>query len=353
MARSCRTSPFRFSLFVLLALSAACAVRQRVGPPSWDFAVEPAAVVTNASMRGLSVVDAQVAWASGTGGAVLRTTDGGQSWQARPVAGADSLDFRDIEAFDSLTAYVLSAGPDGRIYKTVDGGVSWRLEFRNEVPGAFFDCFDFFDRDRGIAMSDPVAGQFLLITRNDSASWVEVGRPPADSAEAAIAASGTCLMIAGERVYFATGGGSFGRVFRSEDRGRSWEATITPVAAGVASAGIFSLAFRDGTNGIALGGDFERPTEAARLALTLDGGRTWRVAGKTAYVSGAAWSPSGQSLLAVGPAGTRLSRDRGLTWQQLDSLEYNAVQFAGETVAYAVGPRGRIAKLLRRWNVTE
>lgn len=319
--------------------------------PLSDFSVEPLATATGASLRGLSVVDAQVAWASGTGGSVLRTTDAGQTWQARPVQGADSLDFRDIEAFDSLTAYVLSAGEDGRIYKTVDGGLNWQLEFRNQVPGAFFDCFDFFDRDHGIAMSDPVDGQFLLVARDDSARWVtlpDATLPAADSAEAAFAASGSCLTVAGERVYLGTGGAQYARVFWSGDRGRNWQASITPVQAGAPSAGIFSLAFRDAANGVALGGDYQRPLEEARLALTADAGRTWRVAGETAYVSGAAWSPSGQSLLAVGPAGTRFSRDRGLTWERLDTLEYNAVQFAGEAVAYAVGPRGRMAKLLRR-----
>ena len=311
----------------------------------------PLATASNASMRGLSVVDAQIAWASGTGGSVLRTTDGGRTWLARPVRDADSLDLRDIEAFDSLTAYVLSAGVDGRIYRTEDGGLNWALEFRNQVPGAFFDCFDFFDRDHGIAMSDPVDGHFLLLARDDSARWLvlpQAERPAADSAEAAFAANGSCLTITGERAYLATGGGDYARVFRSEDRGQSWHATITPVPAGSASAGIFALAFRDQDNGVAMGGDYQRPLEEARLALTADGGRTWRVAGKTSYTSGAAWSPGGQSLLAVGTSGTRLSRDRGLTWTRLDSLEYNAVQFADEYIAYAVGPRGRIAKLLRR-----
>jgi photosystem II stability/assembly factor-like uncharacterized protein len=340
----------RVVFLVLLASAAACAVRAR-HVPSWSFYVQPLTTASTASMRGLSVVDAQVAWASGTGGSVLRTTDGGVTWQARPVLAADSLDFRDIEAFDSLTAYVLSAGEDGRIYKTVDGGRSWTLEFRNQVAGAFFDCFDFFDRDHGIAMSDPVDGRYLLVARNDSAQWVALPvaeRPQADSAEAAFAASGTCLNIAGERVYLATGGGEHARVFWSEDRGKTWHATITPVPAGVASAGIFALAFRDQHNGVAIGGDYQQPAQDARLALTMDGGLTWRVAGQTSYASGAAWSPNGESLIAVGTSGTRLSRDRGLTWTRVDSLEYNAVQFADENTAYAVGPRGRIAKLLRQ-----
>ena len=44
-----------------------------------------------------------------------------------------TLDFRDIDAVDERTAYVLSIG-DGdasRIYKTTDGGRTWTLQFRN------------------------------------------------------------------------------------------------------------------------------------------------------------------------------------------------------------------------------
>ena len=301
-------------------------------------------------MRGLSVVDPRIVWASGSGGVVLRSVDGGATWQLRKVPDADSLDFRDIEAFDSLTAFVLSAGEDGRIYQTSDGGVTWRQQFRNQTRGAFFDCFAFFSRTSGIAMSDPVEGRFLLLTYADT-TWAPLApaiRPAADSAEAAFASSGTCVTIAGERAYFATGGGESARVFWSNDKGATWNASATPVPAGSSSAGIFSLAFRDQDNGVAIGGDYQKPTQEARLALTTDGGLTWRVAGKTSYVSGAAWSGSGAALLAVGTSGTRLSRDRGLTWTALDSLEYNAVQFAGEEIAYAVGPRGRIAKLLKR-----
>lgn len=334
---------------VTSCLLLACALPQPAAGPG-DWRVQPLASGTNASMRGVSVVDERVAWASGTAGTVLRTTDGGVSWRTVSVPAADSLDFRDIEAFDSLTAYVLSAGPDGRIYYTNDGGAVWTLQYRHVLEGAFFDCFDFYDRNAGLAMSDPVDGRYLLVATRDGRSWSErpaSARPAALPGEAAFAASGTCLTIAGERAYIASGGGSQARVFWSDDRGQSWQPVNTPVAAGTSSAGIFALAFRDQNHGIAIGGDYQQPWQDAVAAVTSDGGRSWKPAGRTGYVSGAAWSASGASLIAVGPAGTRVSADQGLSWRVIDSVEYNAVQLANENIAFAVGPRGRIAKLVK------
>src|SRR5687768_7156000 len=96
-------------------------------------------VNTTASFRGLSVVSEKVVWASGTGGTVIKTTDGGKAWRVMAVPGADKLDFRDIEAFDSNTAYILSIGNGeaSRIYKTVDGGATWKELFRNKNEKAF------------------------------------------------------------------------------------------------------------------------------------------------------------------------------------------------------------------------
>ena len=297
----------------------------------------------------MSVPSSAVAWVSGSRGTVLRTVDGGATWIARNVPAGDSLDFRDIEAFDSLTSYVLSAGEDGRIYKTVDGGRIWTLQFQNRTRGAFFDCLDFWSASRGIAMSDPVAGRFLLLRTEDGSTWSELpllSRPVADSGEAAFAASGSCLMALGDSdVLLATGGGPSARVLASRDAGNSWQAVNTPVTASAASAGIFSLAFKDARNGIAIGGDYQKPTGEAIVALTSNGGRSWSPAGQTSYVSGAAY---GDAIIAVGTSGTRVSRDRGLTWMTIDTLEYNAVQLAADGTGYAVGPRGRIARLVRR-----
>src|ERR1017187_8536066 len=79
---------------------------------------------TTASLRGVSAVNANVAWASGTGGTWLRTTDGGAAWTAAKVPGAEDLDFRAVQAVDERTAYLLSigAGDKSRIYQTTDGG---------------------------------------------------------------------------------------------------------------------------------------------------------------------------------------------------------------------------------------
>src|SRR5688572_30275212 len=71
---------------------------------------EPQAVPTRASFRGLSVVDANVVWASGSRATIVRTTDGGRTWTVDSIRGKDSLDLRDIHAFDARTAVAISAG---------------------------------------------------------------------------------------------------------------------------------------------------------------------------------------------------------------------------------------------------
>src|SRR5688572_22701512 len=81
-------------------------------------------------LRGVSAVSEKVAWASGAGSTVLRTEDGGVTWQKLNVT-TDALDFRDIDAIDEETAYALSIGngPASRIYKTTDGGKTWTMQF--------------------------------------------------------------------------------------------------------------------------------------------------------------------------------------------------------------------------------
>ena len=179
---------------------------------------------TAENLRGISVVSAKVAWASGTHGTYLRTRDGGNSWQAAQVPGAEGLDFRDVEAFGSDAAYLLAAGPgeQSRIYKTTDGGAQWKLQFTNTNPKGFFDCMAFWDREHGIAVGDPVgddAGKLrfeVLVTADGGAHWdvsATKAMPEAVEGEGAFAASGTCVAVQGKKnVWFVTGG-KVARVF--------------------------------------------------------------------------------------------------------------------------------------------
>jgi photosystem II stability/assembly factor-like uncharacterized protein len=237
---------------------------------------------TGVRLRGVSAVNARVAWASGAGGTYARTLDGGRTWQAGQVPGAAELDFRDVDAFDADTAYLLAIGPGerSRIYKTTDGGRTWALQFQNRRPAAFYDCMAFWDRRRGIAMSDPVGGRFLVVRTEDGGrTWKEIdasGVPPALEGEGGFAASGTCVTVikGGTYAWFGTGGPKGPRIFRSRDSGRTWQAVPAPMASGK-SAGVFSLAFH-GSVGVAVGGDYTKEQEAAgNAAFTRDAGRSW------------------------------------------------------------------------------
>lgn len=307
---------------------------------------------TTARLRGLSVVSERVAWASGTGGTVLRTVDGGMTWERKPVGDDVSLDLRDIEGFDERTAYALSIGEGerSRIYKTRDGGTSWELQHVNRDATGFLDALTFWDAQHGLALGDPVGGRFVILATDDGGrTWTRIARggmPESLPGEGAFAASGTCLVVHGERnAWFGTGGG---RVFRSEDRGRSWTVHETPIRAGNGSSGVFSLAFRDAEHGVAIGGDYKQPSLSTRtVAVTTDGGRTWRLpegTGPGGYRSAVAFlgGPEGRTFVAVGPTGADRSDDGGESWAKLGMEDFHAVGSAGRRIGWAVGEDGRI-----------
>jgi photosystem II stability/assembly factor-like uncharacterized protein len=324
-----------------------------VGATSFAWQLTPTG--SEARLRGLSAVSAEVAWASGSGGTILRTLDAGSSWQQVGPPGTHDLQFRDIEAFGADDAVILSIGPgtDSRVYLTSDAGRSWALTFTSDDPNAFYDCMTFFDRHRGLALSDPVDGRFRIIATDDGGrSWrvVQADMPPALSGEFAFAASGQCLVSGDDgRAWFATGGGAQARVFRTEDGGKSWEVAATPIRSGP-TAGIFALAFRDARNGLAVGGDFTTPSDAPdALALTDDGGRTWQLvhAAPNEYRSGATWV-NGRVAIVVGPTGSDVSVDRGLSWQRFDTGSFDTVDCAHGGACWASGEQGRVAYLVKR-----
>lgn len=310
---------------------------------------------TTAELRGLSAVSGRSVWASGARGTFVHSMDGGRTWRTDTVPGATTLDFRAIHALNDGAAYMASAGEAEkgltRIYATGNGGRNWNLVYSTNQQGVFLDAIAFWDVKHGIALSDPVDGVFFLLTTADGGrSWARI--PPDQlprvlPGEAAFAASGSSLVVHGTgSVWIGTGGGGRARVMHSPDRGRTWIVTDAPVHADGGAAGIFSLAFFDGRRGVAVGGDYTRPRlQAPSVALTYDGGRTWHQArvAPPAYLSGVSYAGSPARLVAVGLAGTFVSRDSGQTWTQTDSVAMNAVRFVGNA-GFAVGPRGRIAR---------
>ena len=267
----------------------------------------PATTGVTARLRGVSAVSDRVVWASGSNGTVIRTQDGGASWTTLTVPDAQKLDFRDIDAVDDRTAYVLSigAGDASRIYKTSDAGATWRLQFRNEDPKAFFDAMAFRNARTGYALSDSVDGQLIVIRTTDGTTWTRIasGLPPALDGEGAYAASGTNVAILDRQIWLAT---TASRVIRSDDDGRSWKAVSTPLPTGT-SAGIFSIAFRDRGHGLIVGGDYKKEAEAAdNAAISTDGGASWTlVKGLSGFRSAVAFVPARRdTVVAVGPSGS-------------------------------------------------
>ncbi len=304
--------------------------------------------------RGLSAVSSQVAWVGGYDGTVLRTVDGGHTWLDASPAGASALQFRDISAFDALHAVAMAAGTgtDSRLYYTSDGGAQWQLAYQNTDPAAFFDCMSFSNAQNGLVLSDPVGGKFrILSTKDGGQSWrvlPNTGMPAALDGEAGFAAGGECLTASGHDAWFGTGGARVSRIFHSTDRGRTWDVQTTPIVSSP-SGGVFGIAVRSGL-GIAVGGNFSKPTRAAHVTALSDAGGPWLepTRGVHGYRSGVTFVPNAAgTAIAVGLTGSDITYDGGQRWTLFDTGQFDTVTCAPDGSCWASGDVGRVAVLNR------
>lgn len=315
---------------------------------------------TSANLRGIHSVDGLVAWASGTDGTVLRTGDGGSRWQRCVVPpGTEKLDFRGIWAWDANTAMVLSSGPgdQSRLYKTTDGCSHWTEERRNSEKEGFWDSFTFQtqdfgmlgDKKTGVLIGDPVRGRFYAEVMLLGYGWfIDDDSCVARANESAFAASNSSVFVFGSRRYIIGTGGKGGpRILLSpllayRDSTKGCLEALVPLASGSDSSGVFSLAFRDLKHGLAVGGDYKKPSDrSGTAAWTADGGLHWTAASRppNGFRSAVAWYADAKAWIAVGTNGSDISRDDGKTWQPLDDGNWNAL-----SLPYVVGPNGRVGK---------
>jgi photosystem II stability/assembly factor-like uncharacterized protein len=341
----------------LMAMFLALVLQTASGDAWWS--VQTSGMDTN--LRGVSAARASgvgkmpVVWASGSKGVILRSSDDGKTWERLRVGGGETLDFRGIQAMDEKTAYAMSIGPgeQSRIYKTADGGANWELQYSDKRAAFFLDALVCTSATQCFALSDPVDGKFLLMGTTDGKRWSELpreGMPEAMAGEGAFAASNSGLTIyGGNEIYFGTGGGTSARVFHSTDLGHTWTTTETPIAAGNASSGIFSIA-RAGNTVIAVGGDYKQVDASAGVAAySRDGGKTWKLAEQQpGGFRSAVAHLDGAVFIAAGTNGEDFSTDGGAHWARTDALNINALAVLDKENAWAAGAKGTIARMRHR-----
>lgn len=318
---------------------------------------EPQMSGTDASFRSISAVNEKVVWAGGTKGTVLRTTNGGKNWEVLGVNGAEKLDFRGIHGINAQTAVAVSAGlaeeGQARIYRTNDAGKTWKEVWNTSEKGVFLDGISFWDAKNGLIFGDPIQNKiYLLKTSDGGQTWqrlVPDELPDNRPNEAAFAASNSTMVLYGKKnAWIGTGGNDHARVFYTSDRGVTWKVTDTPLTAN-ASSGIFGLCVWDAKNGIAVGGDYKADKEASEnVIMTHDGGKTWKLTTATqpAGLKEAVRKLKNGYLVAVGPAGTSLSKDNGQTWEGLSNSPagLHAMACVGN-ICWAIGSKGTLVVL--------
>ncbi|MDY6794959.1 MAG: YCF48-related protein [Actinomycetota bacterium] len=282
-------------------------------------------------LRGISVVDANVVWICGDGGAVLVTSDGGESWTLKNIS-VGSQDFRllGISALNDKVAWVVGQG--GSVYSTADGGDSWNP---CPVPGAQ-------DLMGVSALSDTsawVSGSLNVIamTTDGGSNWNRV-----DPAVCRTSDIERVKAFDNNKVYAIGNSGCF---FSTADGGGSWNFTDLG-----SSTYLFGMSFTDGQNGWLSGTD---DYGAGYMAITGDGGGNWtrvdtpQLDGERNVTSIAA--PGASTVWACSVDGALLrSTDGGGGWTRSDTVwtraSLDGVCAVDARSAWVVGEGGTILR---------
>ncbi|TKK67246.1 oxidoreductase [Ilyomonas limi] len=303
----------------------------------------------NTSLRGLSVVNNSVLWASGSNGTVARSTDGGKTFNWITVKGYEQRDFRDVEAFDSNTAIIMAIAEPAIILKTLDGGKTWKKVFEDSTKGMFLDAMDFAG-DYGVVVGDPIDKKaFIAVTEDSGNHWHSSSLPYAlDSNEAFFASSGTNVKLnfdSFERIYnhVAVSGGSQSNLLIDKKY-------KLPLLQGKETQGANSVTINPKNKRIVVvGGDFKNDKESAGNCVLVSLNKKIKIEVPQTPPHGyrsCVEFINDKQLITCGTSGVDISNDGGMNWTLISPESFHVCQKAKEgNAVFLAGKNGRIAKL--------
>lgn len=290
----------------------------------------------------LDAVDENTVWALGMDGnysgnawsisptATFATTqDGGATWTtgALPVANNNWAGLM-VSAIDANTAWVAvsSFWGGGSILKTTDGGATWETQSAFDLSVSFVSVIHFWDENKGIAIGDPKDGYFeIYLTEDGGTNWTRV--PENQLAEPLFneLVSTSVIAVHENHVWF---GSSIGRVFHSADFGNSWTAAVTQISSQPTYTWVEGITFQDSLVGVAHSAEYGSVPFIHSLVYTEDGGATWtKQAAEDPLFSifQAQYIPETSILVKTsrssngsGPYTTSFSLDHGINWTNVD-----------------------------------
>lgn len=305
------------------------------------------------SLRGLSVVNDQIIWVSGSSGCVGRSTDGGQVWKWLKIPKYEKTDFRDIEAFNDQEAVIMGITEPAVILRTTDGGLTWATVFEDSAKSVFLDAMDF-SGDTGVVVGDPDSGRiFFARTADRGKKWEKINPPGFESianGEAFFASSGTNLSLiphSNSSVCFnctLVSGGSKASLFHA---GNHFLLTLTQ---GKETTGANSIAINPYNHNQAfiVGGDFKNDTVQSGNSLQIQFNPFLQIAPvipPRGYRSCVEYIDS-LRMICCGTSGVDISTDGGKNWKLISRQSFHVCRKSKEgQFVFLAGARGEIAKL--------
>lgn len=190
-------------------------------------------------------------WAC-AGNSLIRTTDGGQSWEPLGSVVSGLGTFTDMT---EVAGKVFATNYNGQVYRTTDHGASW--EALSTMHDDLLFSIHFPDPETGYAVGQDST---ILKTTDGGDTWTRLAIPGNYNLE-------EVFFLDANRGWAALSG-SVAQLLYTEDGGEHWEMMALP------TSGIWrQICFSSPTKGYIVGGDVSN----GRVLRTTDGGASWEV----------------------------------------------------------------------------
>lgn len=276
---------------LVVGLCLALAFRTGWFLPSEEFEPpeDPSPVHPRDKFYGLAVPDRDVVWVAGNLGKVLRSEDGGESWETQETP-VEDLNLQDIAAWDARRAVIV--GDSNALLVTDDAGETWRAVDDHPKASMFGKLIRVKTAGETLAA---VAGQggMVMLTENGGESWHRVHPEKRGTWNDVIPVSVRRMVAVGEFGKVAVGEFFDTAAVSSGTEGVSWHEVNTPL-----ELSLKAIDFRDTRRGVAVG-------LSGSVLRTENGGDSWMplASGTEEHLWDVSWDPTRQRWLAVGDAG--------------------------------------------------